>query len=150
MLDSYEYYKDKFKELENKFTNQQDYFEVNIPIDDRPLKDCLADQLHLENTINNLLNEICYYKNCCQTEFESIYSNNYSNLVTDSYKDINASEAKQIAMSDSSYIAYKKLYNKYENLYNVAKDVADVIQTRKYTLKTMADSMINGVNNQLI
>lgn len=143
-------YTKKLRELKQQYGSIQESLEEQIPLDNRLLQNCFKDQITMQIELNNFLSDLYYYHESVKTDVEELYSLRYQALIDDSYKGYSATEAKQIAMSDQNYLSLKKVYNQYHSLLVSVNQMNDLLETRKYTLKNLSDSMINGTNKAII
>ena len=146
----FETYKSQIRDLRKDYDALCGEFEETIPLDNKILQDCLKNQITMQMKFNELYSELYHWHENAKTDVEELYSLRYQVLIDDSYKGYSATEAKQIAMSDTNYLQMKRIYNNFHALLSSMNELNDLLETRKYTLKTISDSMINGINKHII
>jgi hypothetical protein len=137
----------RLNELRDYYTELLNNTESDILLENKTLKDANRQQLNLEMDWGTLFSTVYGICNMLEIEVDEAYSHSYSKLVNDSYKSYSATEAKQVAMTDPDYIETKKLYNQFKKLKLDIEVIKDTIESRRYLLKQLTDSVINGVDD---
>ena len=137
----------RLNELREHYTELLNNTESDILLENKSLKDANKQQLNLEMDWGTLFSTVYGIVNMLEIEVDEAYSHSYSKLVNDSYKSYSATEAKQVAMTDSTFIETKKLYNSFKKLKLDIEVIKDTIESRRYLLKQLTDSVINGVDD---
>ena len=137
----------KLEELRNYYKQLLEQTESDILLENKTLKSANRQQLNLEMDWGTLYSTVYGITNMLEIEVDEAYSKSYSKLVNDSYKSYSATEAKQVAMTDQDFIETKKLYNNFKKLKLDIEVIKDTIESRRYLLKQLIDSVINGVDD---
>ena len=137
----------KLEELRNYYKQLLEQTESDILLENKTLKSANRQQLNLEMDWGTLYSTVYGITNMLEIEVDEAYSKSYSKLVNDSYKSYSATEAKQVAMTDQDFIETKKLYNNFKKLKLDIEVIKDTIESRRYLLKQLTDSVINGVDD---
>lgn len=140
----------RYRDLKKQIDDLTDELEGSLPFDNKILDACLKDQIHIELKTTKLLNKTYRYNEWAKEEVEIMYSKVFSGYVNNSYRSFTPTEIKAMINANYKYIRIKKLSNKFKYLYEMMKEISSIVETRKYTLKTLNDSMIHGVNSTIL
>lgn len=121
-----------------------------IDIENKLLDQALKEQVNMEMGMIPYIEAVHYFNEYCKSELERIFSENYEEAINHRMRAYSATEAKQVAMANEDYIAMRRVSNKIKSLHERMKYIQSVVETRKYTLKTLSDTVINGVNKHII
>jgi len=82
-----------------------------------------------------------------KNDADTAFGQAYTNAQNDSYKTRSSTDAKWIAEKDDRYNKAVRIKNKVYRLKKEVDNVTDVIESRKYILKDLTNSIIHSVNN---
>lgn len=149
--------KDVLQELENQIEDLRIIFDENldgdedqISIENSVLSEALKNQVTLQMRWETIYRHACWIVNQLEDETERLFSIAFKELMSDSYKSLQVSEAKTYALSDAEVVRAKRLLNKAKHHKGSTEGVLDSIKTRGYVLKNVCDVVINDKENYVI
>lgn len=140
----------KAKELEAKFDTLYDDTIDLIPVSNKKLKDALADQIDLQLQWGTLSKSISHVYDMCEVEVESEYAGSVSKELRDSYKTTTITEAKEYAKASKEYQEAKRVLVDLKLLRDNAREVYEVVNSRKYVLNNITAAVVASMENHII
>lgn len=145
-------------ELNDKFEAAYETYdeltETSLPLielDGVTLKEALKNQMPLmikwevmSKTFDHLFNE-------AEILVDEAYGNAIGNAYrAEKYREISTTEAKERAKGDATYKTAKRLMNKIRHSRDECKGILEVINSRKYTLNNLTNSIVAGVDRTIL
>lgn len=144
-------------DIQNEFDRlKQDYEELFeeteelVLIEGKILKDALRDQLPLELSWELMVKKLCNLYDHAELLVDTTFAEAVKEVMKDKYVDHTFMEAKTYAKANKSYKAAVTLLNDIRHIRDESKGVSEVTKTRKYTLKSLSDVLVAGVENHII
>lgn len=139
--------------LEALITEFEDVYEKTIEdvkIDGSRLKEALANQIELMIKWETLLARAKTLVSIAEDGTENSYSDAITAVLQDSFKKYSITEAKEVARCDKTYRSWKKTSIDVNSLYNEIKAILEVVQSRKYILNNITNSVVASQENHII
>jgi len=150
MIDVLQKLEDELNDFDSIFEDTFDKDELSISIENSVLSECLKNQVTIQLRWEQIYRHICWIMHCAEDETERLFSIAFKELMSDSYKKLQVSEAKTYALSDHEVVKSKKILNRAKLLKGNTEGVLDSIKTRGYVLKNVCDVVINDKENYVI
>lgn len=139
-----------FETMKQEYESLFEETEELVFIDGKLLKDALKNQLPLEMSWELMCKKLCNLYDHAELVAETAYSDACKSVMKDKYVSYTFTEAKTYAKADSMYKNAMKTLNDIRHIRDEARGVCEVVKTRKYTLKSLSDVLIAGVENHII
>lgn len=139
--------------LEALITEFEDVYEKTIEdvkIDGSRLKEALANQIELMIKWETLLARAKTLVSIAEDGTENSYSDAITAVLQDSFKKYSITEAKEVARCNKTYRSWKKTSIDVNSLYNEIKAILEVVQSRKYILNNITNSVVASQENHII
>lgn len=139
--------------LEALITEFEDVYEKTIEdvkIDGSRLKEALANQIELMIKWETLLARAKTLVSIAEDGTENSYSDAITAVLQDSFKKYSITEAKEVARCDKTYRSWKRTSIDVNSLYNEVKAILEVVQSRKYILNNITNSVVASQENHII
>jgi len=133
-------------EMDKLFENT----EGKITIENRPLKECIAEQGSLHVEWGLLFSSIRDNERQAENMVEKVYAMVYSREMSNSYKSLSSTDARMKATSDDDYVRAKRLHNEAIRLKDDCETVLNIIKSRQYSLKDLSNILISGVEDHVL
>ena len=140
----------KYERYKEEFDLMSSNVEETVLIADKKLDRVMIDQLGLQLKWEKLYAKVYALLDIAQAETEKEFGRAYTEATSDAYKTVSATDAKHIALYDDQYMDAKRFENKVFRLKKEVEAVVGVIESRKYILKDLTASIINGCNTHII
>lgn len=121
-----------------------------ITLDNVLLKDALKNQVTLQLEWELLVKRISKIFDVCEHETETAYALAISKELKDAYKSTSISEAREFAKANPEYRRARRLMIDIKEIRDEAKGVLETIQSRKYILNNITNSVVSSVENHII
>lgn len=136
--------------LEKDFDSLYEDTSDLIVIDDMQLKEGLKTQIQLEIQWERLAKKIKRIRDEYEQLTEEAYSDSISEELKNSYRSSSIQEAREFAKTNPRYRESKRVYIKAKNLYDEANGILEIIESRRYVLNNMTNSMVASVEKTII
>lgn len=130
--------------------SEKNKVEDDILLDNKSLDDCLKNQirlqLHWERVsvyVGGLYEEV-------KGEVEGAYAEAYRRLMVEDDRDWSTTDAKILVQSDEEYRKHKKAEIELQAAKREAEGILKTVESRKYILKNLVDSVINSTEKYII
>ena len=143
-------YLDSLDDIEKRFKEMSDIHLDEIVLDNKTLASALKSQVNLQLAWESLKNRVSYLYNSIENDVEEAYAAAISVELKDGYKSTTISEAREFAKCNQNYKTFKRLLNECKLLKDEISGILDVIQSRKYILNNMTNSVVAGVDGHII
>lgn len=140
----------QMQHLEPIIESMLDEDEPLADLSDVKLSDALKQQVPFQMRWETVYRQSCWIVRRFEDEAERIYAVAFKELMSNSHKALNVTEAKAYALSDADLVRVKRLLREAELLKGTAEGMLDVIKTRSYTLKNICDTLISEKENYII
>lgn len=137
-------------DLRRKFDSLMEEAFEKIPLENVRLSDALKNQLELQLLWETLSKKCSTLYDICEIEADTAYSNAISAELKDSYKKTTVTEAKEFAKADANYKAFRRLLADVKELRDEARGVLSTIESRKYILNNLTNSIVAGVDGTIL
>lgn len=141
---------DSLQELQEIYEQQLDEDLNQITLENKRLKDCLTNQVSLQISWEEIQKSCQLLYDSVHDEYERVYSLAFKDLMMDSYKDLTTTEAKVFANSDNDVVDVKRLLLRVKDLKGKIEAISNSVSSRKYTLKSLSDLVVNSVDDYII
>lgn len=142
--------KQQLAEVEESF---EELFEESIDLvslQDKTLKEALKTQLPLQLQLEVIVRRLFFLYDQAEIEMDESYSIAIAQQMKNSYRDITFTQAREYAKADPDYKSARQLLAKIRKTRDEAKGCLEVVNSRKYTLNNLTNSIIAGVENTIL
>lgn len=115
-----------------------------------PLKKALQNQVTLMLKWEIISKRLNYLFDEAEVLEESVYAHALKSAMHDKYRDVSYSEGKEYAKTDNAYQNIRRLKNKIRNYRDEARGILETVHSRKYILNNMTQSIVAGVENNIL
>ena len=122
----------------------------DVSLNHSKLDDALKNQITLELEWQAIHAKVKNLKERLEVEVEETYAASMKTVMSDAYKDVTFSEAKEYAKIDASHRSMRRLLLDAMELYDDTKGAVEVITSRRYVLNNITQSVVAGVNSHII
>jgi len=122
----------------------------SIILENITLADALKNQLQLQMKWEILSKRIDAIFHECENIVETSYSSAISSELRDSYKSTTITEAKEFAKSNADYLKAKKAFLKIRHTKEEVKGILETVNSRKYILNNLTNSIVAGAESTLL
>ena len=131
---------------------EQTYQETEgiIHLDSVMLKDALKNQIELQLQWELIVKKFNKVYDVCELIAESAYAEAVSKELKDAYKNTSISEAREFAKANPVYKKAKRLLIDIRETRDEARGILDTVQSRKYILNNITNSVVSNVENHII
>lgn len=143
-------YLDSLADIENKYRALYDSSIEIIGLDNTRLIDSLKNQVDLQLRWASLLARVNYLYYSIENDVETSYAEAISRELRDSYKSTTITEAREFAKCDAQYKVFKRLMNETKLIKDEISGVLDTVNSRKYILNNISNSVVGGVEGHII
>jgi esterase/lipase len=140
----------RLESLEDTYNELLQKCEESILLDGVTLKNALKSQLQLQMDWEIITKQIAHLHDTVENEMESIYAEAISKELKDSYRSSSISEAKEFAKTNKEYKEIRRLYVDVKRLRDESRGVLDTINSRKYLLNNMTNSIVASVDDTIL
>lgn len=141
---------DRLELLEKAYEEQVEEDLERVDIRDTVIADSLRNQIELQLTWEELYVEVNYVCQALEDQCEEMFSIASKELLSDSYKKLNVTEAKLYAQSDAEYVKTKRVKNRADTLRAKVNVIVEALKTRRWILKSICDVLEHGNDQYLI
>lgn len=141
---------EKLDAFYEKLTIEEAIIDKTIFLEGKNLDSAMTEQIIFQQTWEDLVAEISTIHNSAESRAEHKFSYAFKQAMNDKHRDLNATECKHIANSDSDYVKYKEIENRAYGYKKRAEGKLNLIESRKYILKDLAALVINGLEKHII
>lgn len=146
----YNSYKTRYEELNTKFDEYLDEYQETIVLNDKKLKEALKDQVELQLVFEAMYSNTKRLQGFIEEEAENAFAEAIKSALSDNYRDVSITEAREIAKTDPMYRRYRRLNIDATGLTYDAKAALETVTTRRYVMNNMANAVIASVENTLL
>lgn len=137
---------DLYKEFDDKCEETL----PNVPIHDLRLKEALSNQVELQLIWERLYAKVKQFHDVSQNLAEEALSDAINAALTDNYKKVSITEAKELAKKDSVYRKNRRLEIDSSSLLLEIKAILETITSRKYILNNITNAVVSSQENHII
>lgn len=119
-------------------------------IKNRKLKECLGEQPELQITWESEFSSIHALERRAKTLLDTVQAKAFNKELQNSYKQINMTEARNLASANDNYIRTKRLYNEIVATKDDVETVLSTVRSRQYALKDLTNAITAGVSDHII
>lgn len=148
---------DEFQEIRShlqKLSEQFDQLSTDtidkVSIQNRVLKDCLAEQPELHINWEAQYTSFYNLERRSRMIVDVVYAKAYNKELSNSYKSLTATEAKNLALSNADYIRTKRLHNDCLAAKDDCEVILNTVRSRQFTLKDITNAVVAGVESHII
>lgn len=147
----------ELQKIKTRFDSQVKIYEQtyndtidSVSLDGVLLKEALKNQIDLQLAWEVIVKRINKTYELCELETESAYAAAVSAELKNAYKTVTITEAKEFAKADSDYQDAKRLLIDIREVRDEAKGILSAIESRKYILNNITNSVVASVENHII
>lgn len=139
-----------FSSLEKQFDELFDEIIDNVSLDDKTLKEALTTQLPMQLQLESLAKKAAYLYDNMEVALDDAYGQAIKEEMSDGYRSVTIAEAKAYAASNTNYKHAKRMMSKVRKLRDEIKGSLSVIDSRKYTLHSLTNAIVAGVDRTIL
>lgn len=140
----------RYEELLEIYEASYKAAEPLIILDGVILKEALKNQIELQLDWELIVKRFNKVYDLCELEAESAFATAISKELRDGYKNTSITEAKEFAKADKTYQTAKRLLIEIRETRDEARGILDTIQSRKYILNNITNSVVSSVETHII
>lgn len=129
---------------------EKEQVEDEIILDNHQLDECLKNQIRLQLQWEKMSAYTTGIYEQVKEATESAYADAYRRLMVEDNREWSTTDAKILVQSDEEYRKYKKLEIELAAAKKEVDGILKVVESRKYILKNMVDSVINSTEKYII
>jgi len=133
--------------LINEFDEIYDRTIDIVRLDGKTLKDTLVSQLPMQLELEMFVKRINYLHDLIEMDVEEAYAVAIANVIKKSQRELTATQAKDYSKADPEYRVSKRLLLDARKVRDEARGCLEVVNTRRFTLNNMTNSVIAGVEH---
>ena len=143
-------YEKELKKYKKEYIQLYDRLEDEVLLQNKRLDNTLISQLNIQLDWVKLSAKISWLFKNAELETEEYFAIAYTDVMSNSAKILSATEARQYANCDNTYIKSKQFENDVYKLKKEVDGVVDIIETRKYIVKDLTAAIINDVSKTIL
>lgn len=140
-------FSDQLAEYQEEYDTLAQTIEADIDLVGSRLESALTKQCNIQRKWGSLGANLAGLHDEAKNISNTMYGDAFAHAQSNNYKSVNSTEAKWEAERDDDYNAAKTTELKIYRLRKEVEAVVGVIESRKYILKNLTDSIINQCNN---
>lgn len=140
----------EFKIISANYDSMMETVEKDITLDNIKLSDALKNQLTLQMRWDSLYKKVSYIYDMAQFLVEQSYSDAVGTELKGSHRISTITEAKEFAKSNSDYKKCKRFMIIVQGVRDEVKVVVETINSRKYILNNLTNSIVASVDDTIL
>lgn len=121
-----------------------------IELDGQVLQTALKKQVTLLVKWELMSKKMDFAYNQCELLSEEAYAKAFKEAMFDRHRDVQTTQAKEIARSDKDYIDARKLLNVLRNMRDECRGILETVNSRKYILNNIVAALTHGVDHTIL
>lgn len=121
-----------------------------VSLDGSVLKEALKNQVTLQLSWEMIVKKLNKVYDSCELAVDSSYAAAVSAELRNAYKSVSITEAKEFARANVDYQEAKKLLIDVREVRDEAKGILNTIESRKYILNNITNSVIASVDKHIV
>lgn len=121
-----------------------------VSLDGVILKEALKNQIDLQLSWEVIVKRINKTYEMCELEVENCYAAAVSSEIRNAYKSVSITEAKEFAKADVEYQEARRLLIDIREVRDEAKGILSTVESRKYILNNITNSVVASVETHII
>ena len=147
----------ELQKIKTRFDSQVKIYEQTyndtvdlVSLDGVILKEALKNQIELQLAWEVIVKRINKTYELCELEVESTYAGAVSAELKNAYKTVTITEAKEFAKADPDYQDARRLLIDVREVRDEAKGILSTVESRKYILNNITNSVVASVETHII